>query len=490
MPQLILPRSFAERLQPLRSVFTERMFDNFVVLVAGFVHALGARRLTDALRAAGASADKHFGTYYRFFSRARWSLDDLGLALVEHLLTLDGLLELQLLLDDTLCERVGKMVALAGMHPNPLLKKHGRRLAISYGHVFVVLALHIRVPALSETGWALPILFRLYVPPRRGGRQDAPSDVRRRNERRKAGKKTRQRPRQTDRRVVDGVYSACAPRPETEEVDAALRTKKTELGAELLLLLAQRFSHRQWWVACDQAYNCKNVLHTVLMSVSNVQFVTQGRKNAALYELAPSGGRRRRVKGARLLSPEAWAAAHPEAFRDVVVAMYGQRVRLAVASYVGMSHSSLPGRLVRYVISRDPDGVYQDRYYLATDLTLDEGELLSRYARRWALERTFQDCKQQLRIQNTQSQLPTAVRRAVPFGMLLYSFVVLWYVADGHQVCVRREDPWYRPATRASFADMLAALRRQSWKEALERGPAGTVPHAFAAYVDRVVAAA
>jgi hypothetical protein len=106
------------------------------------------------------------------------------------------------------------------------------------------------------------------------------------------------------------------------------------------------------------------------------------------------------------------------------------------------------------------------------------------------MERTFQECKQVLRVENTQSQLPAAVRRAVPFGMLLYSYVVLWYVRDGHRTAPRRSDPWYRPATRHSFTDMLAALRRQSWAEAWAATPHAPLPPLFAQYVERVVAAA
>jgi hypothetical protein len=70
VPTLLLARSFASMLQSLRCVFTSASFDNFLVLMAGFVHALGPRRLTDALRAAGPSASKHYSAYYRFFSRA------------------------------------------------------------------------------------------------------------------------------------------------------------------------------------------------------------------------------------------------------------------------------------------------------------------------------------------------------------------------------------------------------------------------------------
>lgn len=53
-------------------------------------------------------------------------------------------------------------------------------LFMSYGHAFVVLAAHVKVPALGRTGWALPVLFRLFEGPSAGGRADAPSDVPRR----------------------------------------------------------------------------------------------------------------------------------------------------------------------------------------------------------------------------------------------------------------------------------------------------------------------
>jgi len=97
---------------------------------------------------------KHYTTYYRFFSNARWSLDKLGLALFELIVKLLGLTEVELVLDDTLSHRTGKKLALATMHADPLLKTTSRgRLFTSYGHVFVVLAVHVKVSILGKTGW-------------------------------------------------------------------------------------------------------------------------------------------------------------------------------------------------------------------------------------------------------------------------------------------------------------------------------------------------
>lgn len=501
MPPVMLPQSFLALLRRLRPVFTAPSFANFVVLIAGFAHALGGHRITDAIRAAGPAAAKHYTTYYRFFSHARWSLDELGFALLELIVQLLDLEEIELVLDDTLAHRTGKKVALAGMHADPLLKKKSRgRLFVSYGHVFVVLAVHIRVPGLGKTGWALPVMFRLFEAPSQGGQDDAPSDLRRRNERRRQGKCSRRRARMTDREVVDGEVRRCAAKLDDGPLPEAVRPKKTTLGAELILLVAERFPHLRFRVLADHLYNGRSVLHAVHSRVDNVHFVTRGRPDAALYampqERRPGQMGRPRTKGERLLNPLAWAEAHPDEFREVTVELYGRTVTLLTASFLGMAYRSLPGRLLRYVFVKDPDGVYRTDFIISTDTSLDDAAVLTAYSRRWPLERTFQDCKQKLCVENTQTQLPTSVRRSVPFGMVLYTLVVLWYVTDGHaeaeEMAPRLADPWYARDRRPSFSEMLATLRRIGWAQRLLDPPSGVPPRpeVWADFVARVVAAA
>ena len=70
MTELMLPLTFLGLLAEFRGVFTAPSFDNFRVLVFGFVHSLGRHGISDALRAAGPAADKQYSAYYRFFSRA------------------------------------------------------------------------------------------------------------------------------------------------------------------------------------------------------------------------------------------------------------------------------------------------------------------------------------------------------------------------------------------------------------------------------------
>ena len=501
MPRTILPESFISILRQLRPVFTSPSFASFVVLVAGFTHALGGHRITDALRAAGGTATKHYTSYYRFFSHGRWSLDELGFTLfgvIVEALNLGD--EVELVLDDTLARRSGKKVALASMHADPLLKSRSRQPFMSYGHVFIVLAVHVRVSSLGKTGWALPLMFRLFEAKSQGGREDSPSDSRRRLARERLGKARRSRVRKTDQEVVDGKLRLCEPKQDTGPLPAAARLKKTEHAAEMICKLAKRFPKMQFRILADHLYNGRNVLRPLLSKVDNVHVISRGRPDAALFGLPlarkPGERGRPRVKGKRLPTPEQWAASNPGAFKTTTVTMYGREVTVQIASMLGMAYRSLPGRLLKYVIVKDPDGIYQTAYLLCTDIELADVTIAEGYSRRWPLERTFQECKQKLCVERTQTQLPASVRRSVPFGMLLYSLVVLWWITVGHAEAsllgARPHDPWYRRTGRASFSEMLAGLRRVSWAESITDLPSQGPPRQeiLVEYLARVVAAA
>ena len=79
MPDVMLPASFLALLSEFRPIFTAPSFHNFIVLCCGFLHAIGKHKVSSAIRAAHRCSTKHYSCFYRFFSRAQWSLDDLGL---------------------------------------------------------------------------------------------------------------------------------------------------------------------------------------------------------------------------------------------------------------------------------------------------------------------------------------------------------------------------------------------------------------------------
>lgn len=86
----------------VRPAFTEPSFCRFLVLFAGWVRTSGVHAVTEALVAAGVSGEQHHAAFHRFFSRARWSMDELGRLVLLRLVALaPG--PLRLVLDDTLC---------------------------------------------------------------------------------------------------------------------------------------------------------------------------------------------------------------------------------------------------------------------------------------------------------------------------------------------------------------------------------------------------
>jgi hypothetical protein len=65
---------------------------------------------------------KHISSYHRFYSRARWSTDEVGLMLVALIIApLVQKAAPRLVVDDTLGRPTGKRIAAASMHRDPLL---------------------------------------------------------------------------------------------------------------------------------------------------------------------------------------------------------------------------------------------------------------------------------------------------------------------------------------------------------------------------------
>src|SRR6266545_1467787 len=78
-----LPRSLADLLIVFRPCFTAPTFATFRAMVAGFLAQPGLRTVTGMLAGAGWAGRRHHDLAYRFFATARWSVDQLGLVLLD-----------------------------------------------------------------------------------------------------------------------------------------------------------------------------------------------------------------------------------------------------------------------------------------------------------------------------------------------------------------------------------------------------------------------
>jgi hypothetical protein len=447
MSELIVLPTLATLLSACASCFQARSYFTFQWLVLGWVESQGRRTLTTVALASGGLAQRHISVFHRFFSRASWSLDALGHAVFGLALAwVPTDQPLVIVGDDTLARKGGKSIALASMHHDPLLSS-ARKPFSSFGHVWVVLAVWMPLPFGSGRGFALPVLFRLYVGAKRGGETHA------------AGRTPTKRGL---RHQAARAAHAQHPRP-----------TKLELLREEIALLATWAGERSVYLVVDSAYAGRTVLEH---RPANVHVISRLRLDAALYAPPPprrpgQKGRPRR-RGDRLPSLTQVLAGRRR-WQRLPLVLYGRAVTPRVFTLTALWYGALREQQVRIVVVRDPSGRRRDEAFFCTDLDRDAAFILETYARRWTLEVTFHDTKQYLGFGQAQTQAVAAVQRAAPFAGLVYSLVLLWAAAHVQQGgtlgwIVR---PWYSTKTAAAFPDLLTALRQELWMTRFSQSP-------------------
>ena len=448
MPDCILPSSFLLMLAAFQPCFYAPSYANFRLLVAGWVHCLGRRTVTAIVLAAGGVGEKHLSVFHRFFGRAQWSLDAVGQVLVRLALArLSAEAPVLGLGDDTLARKTGKGISLASMHHDPLLST-ARKPFFSFGHVWVVLAIWVPLPMGKARGFALPVLFRLYVSRKRGGRRDGVVHP------------------------TSGQRQQAADQAYAEHV----RATKLLLMRELIAKLAGWVGERRVYVAVDSAYAARTLLEA---RPANVHLVSRLRLDAALWAPPPPrqpGQRGRpRKRGERLPNPKALAARRRHWHR-LSVQIYGQTVRTEVCRCTALWYAALRDRPLRIVLVRDPSGRRQVEAFFCTDTSASAAFILESYAHRWTLEVCFHDAKQFLGFEDAQNQTRCAVQRTAPLALLVYSLVLLWYADHAYDTTAGGwlQRPWYAKKTLPSFLDMLTSLRREGWRTYFSQPPYAT----------------
>jgi hypothetical protein len=440
MSELIVPPTLAALLSAFTPCFQMRSQLIFQWLVLGWIQCPGRRTLTSVALASGAIGQRHISVFHRFFSRAAWRLDALGQVVFSLALTwLPADQPLVLLGDDTLSRKGGKSIALASMHHDPLLSS-ARKPFASFGHVWVVLAVWLPLPFGNGRGFALPVLFRLYVGAKRGG------------ERHRTG--------QMQSRLGPRLQAARTAHAERRQVT------KPELLREMVGLLAQWAGERPVYLVVDSAYAGRTVLED---RPPNVQVISRLRLDAALYTRPPrrqpgQKGRPRR-RGDRLPALQQLIAQRRH-WTALSLVLYGRAVTPRIMTFTALWYGALRAQPVRIVVVRDPSRRRRDEAFFCTDLQQDPAFVLQTYARRWTLEVTFHDSKQHLGFGQAQNQAKAAVQRTAPFAGLVYSLVLLWaarHLQQGGTLgwIVR---PWYPSKTAIAFPDLLTALRQELWR--------------------------
>lgn len=436
--------SFLPLLQPFQSQMTGPTFASLLTVLAGWV--LNRRRrhtVTGALDAVGDGFDKHFCAYHRLFAAARWDVEAVGLALAGLILAMLASASggvVFLVVDDTLCRKRGRKLFGVGMHYDAQLTgrrwSNANRSVKSRGHCWVILGIVVSFPFRPGHDYCLPVLSRLYL-----------------------------------------------------NGDAALRHRrpyrtKPQLALGMLGKLCAAFPGRRFHLLADSAYGGQQVLGNL---PANCAFTCRWILNAALYAPAPArtpgSTGRRRVRGERLPGVAERLAARCE---HLTLDGYGRRhgvCRVAVAR--DCRFHALPAVPLTVVACEPLTDAGKPRpamraVFYSTVIDAAPAQVLAWYARRWSIEVTIRDAKQELGLAQPQARVERAVRRLAPTLLLTYSLVVLWFARAGRFRWHPPRHAWYPSKRHASFADMLAALRQQMLRErfrAVLKDPGGaTVP--------------
>ena len=414
-----LPEPILSVLGHFRSAFTRPTWEKVIVLFTGTVLARGRRTVAASLRAAGHAQDRNFSRFHAVFSRDRWSALELGRRLLLRLArTFAPQGGLTLAIDETLERRRGAKIAQRGYHRDPIASSKGHHVAAS-GLRWMVLALVVDVP-WNRHRWALPFLSRL-----------APS----------------------------------------AKVDSARRRRHKTLAVHARQMIA---AVRRWLP--DVPLNLLGDTTSSAMALGHacrrrgVRLIAPLGLKACLHEpLPPPAGKRGRGRPRKagpalpkLAAVLDDAATHWQA--ATIPWSDGTTRSLELASGTAWwSHSGEPPLPVRWVLTRDPTGTLESRAYFSTEPGDTAEAIVAEFLKRWPIETTFEECRAHLGLETQRQWSDAAIERETPCLLGVYSVVALL----GHALCAGSPLPiraaaWYHK-TEATFADMLAAVRRSCW---------------------------
>ena len=420
-----LPPAIIAAVAPFAPLFSGRVWRHAQLLLAGAILAPAHRAVAAALRTMGLAQTKQFHRYHRVLSHARWSGLGAGRVLL-HLLVAafapDGPLVFGV--DETLERRRGAKIAAKGIYRDAVRSSHSH-FAKASGLRWICLMLLAPVPWAGRV-WALPCLTAL-----------APS--------------------------------------ERYDAERGRRHKTlTDWARQLLRTVRRWWPERPIIVVADRGYAALEFLAACRSWREPVAVVTRLRLDAVLYEPAPPRrpGQvgRPRLKGKRLPTLAVLAADPATAWIGATVAQwYGRgerRVELVSATAVWY-HRGLPPVPIRWVLIRDPAGHFGTQALLCTDLDASPEQILAWFVRRWQLEVTFEEARRHLGIETQRQWSELAIRRTTPALLGLFSLVTL--LAERPLAAPTgsiRQAAWY-PKQRPTFADALAAVRRELWQHQL-----------------------
>lgn len=418
----VLPTEIAAVLAPFAGLFSQPTWICAQQLLCGAILTCGSRTICAILRTLGLSQCRHFQNYHRVLNRAQWSSRQaarlLFMQLVEAFVPTGPLV---LGIDEHLERRRGQHIAARGIYRDSA--RSSRSFFVKSSGLRWI-SLHVLAP-IGWAGriWALPFLTVL------------------------------------------------APSERYHQERGQKHKTLTDWARQLVARVRRWCPHRALILVGDSTYAALEFLAWCLHLVPAVTVLTYLRLDAALYLPAPPPAPhkkgRPRKKGRRLPTLQKVLTDPKTNWNQLRLDWYGQpkrRIQYTSGTAVWY-HAGLPAVPIRWVLVRDPEGVFESRAILSTDLKLSPEAILQFFMRRWAMEVTFEEANAHLGVEGQRQWSERAIARATPCLLGLFSVVAL--VAERLQSRGRSRLPilttaWYRKE-RPTFADALAWVRWDLW---------------------------
>ncbi len=387
-------------------------------LLIGTILTPGKRVVSEALRVMGLSESGQFAQYHQVLNRAVWS--PLALAQVLLKLLLKTFTQAQDVLvfgiDPTIERRWGRKIAARGIYRDAVRSSDSHFVKVS-GLRWISLMLLTPIP-WAERIWALPVMTVLS--------------------------------------------------PSERYYQQRGRTPKTllERSLQMLKVLRRWLPERELVVVGDNAYAALDFLDAAQQL--DVTVIARLRLDAALYEPAPpyAGRGRPRKKGKRLPTLARGLNDPTTVWQRHNLTWYdGQQRPMDLASGSAVwYHTGKAPVPIRWVLIRDPQGVYAPVALLCTDPLQSRANIATWFVQRWQLEVTFEAARRHLGLETQRQWSDLAIARTTPLLLGLFSWVTLLAHAlyPAQPSSSPRQAAWYAKSL-PTFSDALALVRQHLW---------------------------
>jgi hypothetical protein len=425
-----IPKAAEPLAKAICHVFTRPTFERFTALMIGLIVTMGRRTVSHALAVMEPVLEGHWSNYHRLYSSAKYSMWELAAVLVRQVVALlpaDAVIELAA--DDTVDGKSGDHVWAKSAHRDSA-RSSGAKTNIKFGHKWLVLCILVRLKEWDRP-WALPILCGLCVSPK--------------------------------------VAAANHIRPKTP----------SQLARQLLIRLMRWFPNRKFILIGDYQVVTHQTAEFARRHSDRVTAIGRLRGDANLYAAPKNPRRRSRVggfikKGRKMPSPAQQADTLEPTSQNI--AWYGgSRREMRWVSERALWHDAHGNTAtpIRWVcVLGDAKAGLESAFFFSSDPEMAAARIVEYYSRRWNIEVTFEESRALLGLETTRHWCRQSVLRVTPILLGLFSAVVLIWkeLPQECQQLIVSGTPCYSKSS-VTFADVLGAVRRVLWEQALLEHP-------------------